>query len=377
MDSTTRLLTAWAHREPDRVPIEIVLAEPALAFPEAAWIIEFVENEADHFRGVRASDFGFFGMPTEYSEEVIEDTPGESYRLRRVQKTPAGEFHAITLHKHDSLTPNDFFWERHYIHTEEEMRRLADAPLSEVPLFPEAFQAGVAEMGGRGVALVGLHHPLGRLVRQANLTEVYAWFLTMPDVMHRFLDRQNDMVAETVRRMGELEIGPHFSVTAHEMLTPPWMGHSQFDEFVYPYDKHVNDTIHKIGGKLRIHCHGNCMTFLEQFSEMGVDAIEPLEHPPFGDVNLAEAKRLVGDRMLLAGNVASQNFLFMSREDVRQEVKAAIQAAGHGGGFSLRPAAGSAGTNSVQDADQMRKYLDNIDAFIKAGLEFGQYPLSI
>ena len=241
----------------------------------------------------------------------------------------------------------------------------------------EGFQKGVAKTGDRGVPLVGLLHPLGRLVREANLTEVYGWFLTMPDVMHRFLENTNRQVAETVARMGKLGIGPLFSVTAHEMLTPPWMGHKQFDEWVFPYDKSVNDAIHRIGGKLRIHCHGNCMTFLEQFSEMGVDAIEPLEHPPFGDVNLAEAKRLVGDRMMLSGNVASQNFLYMSREEVRQEVRSAIGAAARGGGFSLRPAAGSAGTNSVQDPDQMRKFLDNIDAFIQAGLEFGHYPITI
>ena len=199
----------------------------------------------------------------------------------------------------------------------------------------------------------------------------------MPDVMHRFLERANQQVAETVLRMGELGIGPFFGATAHEMLTPPWMGHRQFDEWVFPYDQMVNDTIHRIGGKLRIHSHGNVMTYLEQFADMGVDAIEPLEHPPFGDVDLAEAKRLVGDRMMLSGNVASQNFLYATREEVRQEVRAAIQAAAPGGGFSLRPAAGSAGTNSVQDRDQMRKFLDNIDAFIQAGLEFGQYPINL
>ena len=375
MDSRTRLLTAWSFQEPDRVPIEIVLAEPAYAFAEAQPIIDFVENQADHFRGVRAADWGFLGLPTQYHEEIIEDVPGDYYRMRRTQTTPAGEFYGITLHKHGTLTPNDFYWERHYIHTKEEMRRLAEANRPEIPLDAEAFRQGVARVGDRGLPLVGLLHPLGRLVREANLTEVYGWFLTMPQVMHRYLERANQQVAETVARMGELGIGPHFSATAHEMLTPPWMGHRQFDEWVFPYDKMVNDAIHDMGGKLRIHCHGNCMTFLEQFADMGVDAIEPLEHPPFGDVDLAEAKRLVGHRMMLSGNVASQNFLYMSREEVRQEVREAIRAAAPGGGYSLRPAAGSAGTNSVQDPDQMRKFLDNIDAFIQAGLEFGQYPI--
>lgn len=375
MDSKTRLLNAWSFREPDRVPIEITLAEPAYAFPEAKRIAEFVENEADNMVHAPGAEWGFCGLATSYTEEVVEDVPGDYYRMRRVQTTPAGEFHAITLHKYGTLTPNDFYWERHYIHTLDEMERLAQGEREAIPLRPEAFRAAVAKAGGRGLPLVGLLHPLGWLVRNANLTEVYGWFLTERSTMETFLERASRQVAEAVLAMGAAGIGPHFSATAHEMLTPPWMGHRQFDQFVVPYDKVMNEAIHRIGGKLRIHCHGNCMTFLEEFAAMGVDAIEPLEHPPFGDVNLAEAKRLVGDRMMLSGNVASQNFLFMSREEVRQEVKAAIRAAAPGGGYSLRPAAASAGTNSVQDPDQMRKYLDNIEAFIEAGLEFGVYPI--
>lgn len=375
MDSRTRLLTAWSFREPDRVPIEIELAEPAYVFPEAHKIADFVEHEADNMMGAPGADWGFCGLRSAYQEEVIEDVPGDHYRMRRVHLTSAGEFHAITLHKYNTLTPNDFYWERHYVHTVEEMERLAQAKREAIPLQPDAFRAAVEKIGGRGLPLVGLLHPLGWLVRNANLTEVYGWFLTERATLEIFLERSSQQVAETIAAMGAAGIGPHFSAAAHEMLTPPWMGHRQFDQFVFPYDKLMNDAIHRIGGKLRIHSHGNCMTFLEKFSDMGVDAIEPLEHPPFGDVDLAKAKRLVGDRMMLSGNVASQNFLYMSREEVRQEVKSAIQAAAPGGGFSLRPAAGSAGTNSVQDADQMRKYLDNIEAFIEAGIEFGSYPI--
>jgi len=377
MDATQRLLTAWSFQEPDRVPIEIQLAPAALDFPEAQRIIEFIENEADHFYGCRPVNWGFCGLPSTYTEEVIEEVPGEYWRLRRVHDTPAGRFHAQTLHKVDTLSPNDFHWERRFIDTLEEMERLAEAPRETLIPDRAVFDAKIQETGRRGVVLVGLLHPLGYLVRNANLQNVYAWFLSAPQVMHQFLQAANNQVADTVEAMGEAGIGPHFSITAHEMLIPPWMGHRMFDEYVFPYDKMVNDTIHRIGGKLRIHCHGNCMTYLEKFSRMSIDAIEPLERPPFGDVDLAEAKRLVGDRMMLSGNVPSQNFMFMSQEDVRESVRYAISAAARGGGFTLRPAAGTAGTNSVQDADQMRKYLENIEAYIDAGLEFGSYPISI
>ncbi len=377
MDSKTRLLTAWSFAEPDRVPIEIQLAPAAYEFPQAERIVQFIEHEADHFYHAPAVNWGFCGLETTYSEERIEDVPGEYYRLKRVQRTAAGDFVAYTRHNYKTLSPNDFYWEQRYIHALDDMRRLAEASRVVRPLDVSAFQSRVQEVGDRGLCLVGLLHPLGHLVRNANLGEVYGWFLTEPGLIHAFLERANQQVADTVAAMGAAGIGPYFSVTAHEMLIPPWMGPRMFDQYVYPYDKGVNDTIHHIGGRLRIHCHGNCMAYLERFSEMGVDAIEPLERPPFGDVNLGQAKRRVGDRMLLSGNVPSQNFMFMSRAEVRQSVREAIAAAGAGGGFTLRPAAGTAGTNSVQDAEQMIKYLDNIDAYIEAGLEFGPYPITL
>ena len=377
MDAKQRLLTAWSFEEPDRVPIEIQLAPAAREFPQAERIIDFIEHEADHIYGVRAADWGFCGLETSYREEMIEDVPGDFWRVRRVHVTAAGEFHAITKHNYDTLSPNDYYWERRYIHTLDDMIRLAKAPRPPCPLDREAFVARVRDIGRRGLALAGILHPLGYLVRNANLQEVYGWFITEPKMMHRFLERANGQVIETIEAMGKAGIGPHFGVTAHEMLIPPWIGMPMFEEYVFPYDKAVNDTIHRIGGKLRIHCHGNCMAYLERFNNMGVDAVEPLEHPPFGDVDLREAKRLVGERMLLSGNVPSQNFMFMNRADVRQGVKGAISAAAAGGGFTLRPAAGTAGTNSVFDAEQMCKYLDNIEAYIEAGLEFGTYPIAV
>ncbi len=375
MNSRDRLLTAWSFKEADRVPIEIQISPMAYEFHEAERIVEFIDKQADNFYGLVAADWGFFGLRASYCEEVIEDIPNEFRRIKRIFSTEAGDFHAITKHNYNELLPEDYHWERRYIDTKEEMERLADAPRRAIPLDKVEFDKAVQRIGDRGIPLVGLLHPLGLLVRRSNMEEVYVWFHTEPQIMHRFLERANQQVAETVSAMVEAGVGPYFSVVAHEMLIPPWIGPQMFDEFVFPYDKMVNDVIHHDGGKLRIHCHGNCMDYLEKMSRMGVDAIEPLEPAPFGNVSLKEAKRSVGDRMLLSGNIPSQKFLSMTRKEVRQCVKEAMSAAASGGGFTLRTTGGHAATNSVKNKAQMIKVFDNIEAYIEAGLEFGEYPL--
>lgn len=373
MTSKERLLTAWSFREPDRVPVELNISEPARQFPEAERVVRFIDEEADNFYGAPGADWGFLGLPATYEEEVVEDVPGDFLRKRRVFHTEAGDFWALTRHKYEELNATDFHWERRYIHTLEEMERLADAPRSAAPVNPGGFREKVAERGERGLPLVGLLHPLGRLVRQATHEQVYAWLAGDPAVMHRFLESANQQLADTVKALCEAGIGPHFGVTAHEMLIPPWMSPHMFDEFVFPYDKRVNDAVHAGGGRLRAHCHDKVSDILEKLADMGVDALEPVEPAPYGDVDLADAKRRVGQRMMLSGNVPSQEFPTAEPAQVRQWVKEAVEAGKPGGGFSLRTTGGGASTNAAKDAEQMRVILRCIEAYIDAGSELGEY----
>ncbi len=375
MDSRTRLETAWSFREPDRVPIELALHTNARELPEAEWLVDFEANKADNFLGAPAFAWGFFGLESEYTEEILEDVPGDYRRMKRTHTTEAGDFCAITKHRYDEYNPQDFHWERRFIDTVEELERLGSAPRSAIPFNRTAYERALAGHGNRGIACAGLAHPLGRLVRWANMEEVYIWMSREKRIIHTFLESTNDQVAASVAEIAKTGLKVDFRSVALEMLIPPWMGPQAFDELVFPYDKKVNDAVHRIGGRVRSHCHGNCGEFLERFAEMGIDALEPLEPPPYGDNDLAEAKRRVGDRMLLSGNITSQDFPFMPEEDVRQAVKDAIRAGAPGGGFTIRCTGGNCGTNSAKNVEQLRVFVRKIETFIETAIECGTYPI--
>ena len=84
---------------------------------------------------------------------------------------------------------------------------------------------------------------------------------------------------------------------------------------------------------------------------MGIDGIEPLEPPPYGDNILTEAKKSVENRMVLSGNVISQAFYLDSFEvkDVRKLVKQAIEDGAPGGGFSLKTTSGAVGNGKTKE----------------------------
>jgi hypothetical protein len=375
MDSRTRILKAWDFEEPDRVPLEMRLYPPARGLPGADRILKFEENEADNFHGVAGFDWGFLGLDSTYSEEIVEDVPGDFKRVKRTQTTAAGVFTAITRHDDGDADPNDYHWEKRYIATVDDLRRVAEADRDRRPFNLKAYNEGCDRVGTKGLACTGLFHPLGRLVRNSSMDDVYMWFLSEEKLIYGYLERCTSQVCDTLASIQaqSLTCPPIFLTYALEMLIPPWLGKSHFDKLVFPFDKRVNDAVHAIGGRHRAHCHGNSGEFLELFADMGIDAVEPLEPPPYGDNVLADAKRRVGGRMLLSGNVPSQAFYLDSFgiEDVRDLVKRAIDEGAPGGGFTLRTTGGAVGNGKTRE--QCIRNIDCNLALIDAWREFGSY----
>jgi hypothetical protein len=375
MTSKQRLECAWAFREPDRVPIELTLSHMLRDRPRAQRIREFVEKEADNFCGVPAVDWGFYGLPFERTVEVIEEVPGRFARKRTTIKTAAGEFHSITRHSAEVLDPGDYYWERRFINTKEDLLRIAGATRAPLTVQADEYFAARTRHGERGLELSGLSHPLGRLVREADAAAVYGWMAEDPALIHDFLQPFYDQQVAAVRAAGKAGMRPNFITHAYEMLLPPWMGPRMFDEFVAPYDTRLHAEIHRIGGRVRVHCHGACARFLERFIAVGVDSVEPLEPPPYGDADLAEVKRRFGGRLLLSGNIPSQEFHRTTPAAVRNAVRRAIAAAAPGGGFTLRLTGSGFGPWDFIGPEQEARVTENVEAYIDAALEFGTYPV--
>jgi uroporphyrinogen decarboxylase len=105
------------------------------------------------------------------------------------------------------------------------------------------------------------------------------------------------------------------------------------------------------------------MPLLDMIVEAGVDALNPLE--PAAGMNIAEVKKLYGDKIALVGNIDCGELLcFGTPEQVRQTVKWTIEVAGDNGGFIL------SSSNSIHSSVKPENYL----AMVEAGREFGRYP---
>lgn len=112
-----------------------------------------------------------------------------------------------------------------------------------------------------------------------------------------------------------------------------------FDEFVAPYDSELIAAAHRAGQRIVYHTCGGMMPLLERVAAMKPDAMETFTPGAMGgDVNLAEAKRRIGDKVCMIGGFDQFHFFTAcTPEATRAEVRRCFEAAGAGGGYILSP----------------------------------------
>ena len=139
---------------------------------------------------------------------------------------------------------------------------------------------------------------------------------------------------------------------------------AHFRDLFLPAIRANVELIHSYGAFVDYYDDGKMSLVLEDLADAGVDIAETLAPPPLGDVDLADAKRRVGDRVCLKGGIDQVNLIcFGDPEQVRAGVRQAMNAAKAGGGFIL----------GTSDSIRPESPDENIRAFFDAAHELGPY----
>ena len=136
-----------------------------------------------------------------------------------------------------------------------------------------------------------------------------------------------------------------------------------YKKYIWPPIKKVVDMCHKRDIPYVKHSDGDLMPILDEFIKFcGFDVLNPIE-PQVMD--LGEVKRRYGRRIALQGNVDCTWVLpYGTEEDVRRDVRRAIDQGAKGGGFIL------AESNSMHPNVKF----ENILIYVDEGKKYGRYP---
>jgi len=165
----------------------------------------------------------------------------------------------------------------------------------------------------------------------------------MQDYIVRLFERPDEVKAENDRRVdAALERGKRlldqgmdgFALCADYCSnTGPFLSPKMFKEFVTPYLTRLVQGYRKMGAYVIKHTDGNIHPILDDLIEGEPHALHSLD--PQGNVDLAEVKRLIGDRICLIGGVNCGLLQTGTDEEVEEDIRKVLRIGMPGGRYIL------------------------------------------
>lgn len=217
-----------------------------------------------------------------------------------------------------------------------------------------------------GAMMLDLGEPILPLYLGAKLEEYAMWSLTQDARVVEFLDRMMERLRIIYQWCLERDLADVYFLVGSEMASPPLVSEETFKRWIVPYAKELIEMVHCYGKKVIQHYHGQIKEILPAFVGMAPDGLHTIEAPPVGDCTFTEAFEIVGDKIVLIGNIQYDCFRSYTQKQMREAVKEVIDEC-KGKKFILSPTAGPF-DEEVSD-DVINNYL----AFVQAGYDFGRF----
>jgi len=198
-----------------------------------------------------------------------------------------------------------------------------------------------AALGERGIVMVDTEDPLCAAACLFSMEDYTMLAFTEPVLFQRLLDKMARRILPRTEEVSRRFPGHLWRIYGPEYAAEPYLSPELFKKYVVRYVMPMARAIQVHGGTVRIHSHGRLRNILPLIVAMGVDALDPIEPPPQGDVALREVRAQYGKQWVLFGNLEIADIETLPTPKFADKVKRALNEgmAGEGRGFVLMPSA--------------------------------------
>jgi hypothetical protein len=249
----------------------------------------------------------------------------------------------LTMETRRDRDVNTIWTTEHLLKGPEDLEVFLDLPMQEAcqQVDATAFLKAEASLGDSGLVMIDTPDPLCLAALLFDMGEYTVTAMTEPDMFHRLLERFAAILLPTTEEVARLLPGRLWRIYGPEFASPPYLPPRLFREYVCRYDRPMIDIIHRSGGYARVHSHGRLKSILDDIVAMDADALDPIEPPPQGDVELAFVREKYGRQLVLFGNLEIADIENMEPRRFAEKVKRALDegTSGAGRGFVLMPSA--------------------------------------
>ena len=346
MNSRERVLTAFAHQAPDRVP---------------AWC------------GASAEFWAKAKCELHLDDEPLRVRLGDDFR--RVTARYAGPRIALTPGV-TSVTP--FGVERTGLgYGQPTSHPLARATLRQIHdyAWPDPRWMDVSHIRGEALAYQKQYAILGGdwspfwhdLIDLLGMENLYLKMYDEPEAVDAVLEHLVDYYAAVSRRIFEAAadaIDIFFIGNDFGSQRGPLLSEAMFRRFMLPHLRRLVELGHGFGLKVMMHCCGGYFELIPAMIEIALDGLHAVQ-PCCRGMDLATLKSRFGSRILFNGAIDSHHVLIDGRpEFVRRKTREVLDVMKPGGGY----VAGASHDTILQETP-----VENVLAMFDAIREFGVY----
>jgi uroporphyrinogen decarboxylase len=383
MTPRERVLAAVSHEEPDRVPI-------VLGAGNATGIKMKPYRELKQLLGIDAADEYLYRWPELGTAAVDEETLvrlGSDVRgvldlepdwvLRRNAGRPP---HADYIDSWGSgaveIGPEDWFPSVCPLASATTIEEIEDYPWPDMddPSRVAHVAANAARLAaGNRYAIMAtpwLLFPLERAFAMQGMETFLANLALDPDFAEALLwkiqERCKTLMGHFLAALGDnvdiIKIGDDLG-TQESLLMSPQMYRAILKPIHADYIRFIRE---RTQAKIFFHTDGDVFPLLDDFVEMGIDILNPIQTSAGKMANLTELKDRWGDRLTFCGAIDTQRILPTGTPDeVRAEVCRVIAILGPGGGYMV------SSVHTVMNDVPAR----NVLAMVDAVRDYGTYPI--
>jgi hypothetical protein len=255
----------------------------------------------------------FAGMKSE------QQSVGDAVRTVSWIDTPKGRLEMVYQKPKDQ--PG--YYVESLIKDDEDVEKFVSLPCEPVTVDLSPTKEVYKKLGDRGLAFVGYEDPFYSVAHWFSFEDFAMRCVDQLPLLRSLVEREFQRIQVEFGQVLEQARGYDFvfHTAGPEVATPPLLGPGVFDALITPFEKRLVSMIREAGQLSCIHCHGKVKTVLGKFLDIGIDALEPMEPPPQGDICLADALERVQGRMCLLGYIQDQDLYLAKPGEMREKVR--------------------------------------------------------
>lgn len=383
MTPKERVLAAIHHEEPDRVPV-------ILGVSNATGIKTTPYRQLKTLLGVESEDHYLYDWPeldtVAPDETIMErlhvdvravlDREPEYIRTRNASRAPHANYIDSWGAEHGEIEPGVWFPSIHPLAAATTLDALEKFPwpdMDDPTRVAHAKKQAQALAEANQYALMGtpwLLFPLERAYALQGMDTFLLNLAMVPDFARALLVKNAEMckrlMGNFLQEVGEyidiIKIGDDLGTQEGLMISP-----KMYREIIKPIHADFISFIKgRTSAKVLFHTDGDVFPLIDDFIEIGVDILNPIQTSAGKMADLDQLKKRFGKRIAFCGAIDTHNILPKGTpQQINQEVKRVIEKLAPGGGYLL-----SSVHTIMNDVPA-----ENILAMVDAVQQYGQYPI--